>query len=109
MLDCLYEMPRSFDVILSEMFEKFLKGKDPMRREQILSDLYASFAERHPNLLASGFISSIDIALCDIVGKVCGQPIYNLFGGKFRSKNPILQLHLPHRTEPAELLSPLVE
>ena len=97
-LDCLYEMPRSFDVILSEMFEKFLKGKDPMRREQILSDLYASFAERHPNLLASGFISSIDIALCDIVGKVCGQPIYNLFGGKFREK--IRSYSYICRTEP---------
>jgi 2-dehydro-3-deoxyphosphogalactonate aldolase len=79
-------MPKSFDVIMRELFIKFLKGKNPLQRELINFDLYSSFAERHPNLLASGFISSIDIALCDIAGKIMGQPIYNLFGGKFRER-----------------------
>lgn len=85
-LDCLYEMPTSFDVIMHELFVKFLKGKNPMQKELINFDLYSSFAERHPNLFASGFMSAVDIALCDIAGKVTEQPIYNLFGGKFREK-----------------------
>lgn len=97
-LDCLYEMPKSFDVVMGELFAKFLKGKDPMRRELINFDLHASFAERHPNLLASGFMSAVDIALCDIAGKAIGQPVYNLFGGKFREK--IRSYSYISRTEP---------
>ncbi len=30
--------------------------------------------------------SAIEIALWDIVGKICGQPVYNLLGGKYRDK-----------------------
>lgn len=31
-------------------------------------------------------ISAIDIALWDIIGKACGQPVYNLLGGKTRER-----------------------
>jgi L-alanine-DL-glutamate epimerase-like enolase superfamily enzyme len=31
-------------------------------------------------------ISAIDVALWDIIGKACGQPVCNLLGGRFRSR-----------------------
>src|SRR4029078_11020697 len=33
-------------------------------------------------------ISGVEIALWDIIGKACGQPVYRLLGGRLREKLP---------------------
>ena len=34
-------------------------------------------------------MSGIEMALCDLVGKALGTPVYNLFGGKYRDRVPV--------------------
>jgi L-alanine-DL-glutamate epimerase-like enolase superfamily enzyme len=56
---------------------EYLLGKDPFQIEQHWELLYRGGT----NVAA---LSGVETALWDIVGQACGQPIYNLLGGKCR-------------------------
>jgi galactonate dehydratase len=60
-------------------------GMDPFQIEMIsqrlIRDVYSEGAQIH--MCA---VSAIEIACWDIIGKVCGQPIYNLWGGRCHEK-----------------------
>lgn len=58
---------------------QYLKGKDPLRYSLHLERL-KQFLKGHPSALAC-----IDMALYDILGKVCGMPLWKLLGG-FRTR-----------------------
>ena len=58
---------------------EYLVGKDPFQVELHWEDLY-----RHGMNTAA--ISGVETALWDIIGQSCGQPIYNLLGGKCRDR-----------------------
>ncbi len=53
-----------------------LIGKDPMKRESILREIWPRAFPLPP-----GAVAAIDIALWDLYGRVCNQPIYRLLGG----------------------------
>jgi L-alanine-DL-glutamate epimerase-like enolase superfamily enzyme len=48
-------------------------------------------------------ISGIDIALCDLVGKITGLPVSNLLGGPFRARVPLYTDDQPHEFSPANM------
>jgi len=53
-----------------------LIGRDPLQRETIWSSLWPRVFPLSPQALAG-----VDIALWDLFGKLCNQPIYQLLGG----------------------------
>ena len=57
-----------------------------MNRERLAKAIYTAVTSRHTEYSTLGLASAIDLALWDIAGKVCGQPVYNLLGGAFREK-----------------------
>jgi galactonate dehydratase len=61
--------------------KQHILGMDPFQVESIstrlIRDIYTDGAQIHMCAVAA-----IEIALWDIVGKACGQPIHNLWGGK---------------------------
>jgi len=63
----------------------FVIGMDPFQVETIsqrlVRDVYTEGAQLH--MCA---VSAIEIALWDIIGKACNQPIYNLMGGRCHEK-----------------------
>ncbi len=66
----------SIDPTLVPGFEAKLVGKDPFDTEQHIAALRydaAGGVHRGP--------ANLDIALWDLIGKACGQPIYKLLGG----------------------------
>ncbi|MGH9425292.1 MAG: hypothetical protein ACRD2L_03180, partial [Terriglobia bacterium] len=65
--------------------EPFVLGRSPWESEAIRAELWrrAIWAFRKPT--ASFAYAGIDMALWDICGKACGQPLHNLFGGRVRS------------------------
>jgi len=67
-----------------ERFEPYLVGKDPLAREHHLQYLYRSAHFRGAGIASA--LSAIDIALWDIAGKYYDAPVYELLGGKCRSK-----------------------
>ncbi|MQG18959.1 MAG: mandelate racemase/muconate lactonizing enzyme family protein [SAR202 cluster bacterium] len=68
-------------------YREWLIGKDPFKRGALWQEMYRSqYFEGGRTLTAA--ISSIDIALHDIVGKKLGVPVYDLLGGKHRDWVP---------------------
>jgi len=65
---------------------ELLVGEDPFDREVLWQKVYKKTAHYGRRGIAIQVIGGIDIALWDIVGKVCGKPIYKLLGGCFRNK-----------------------
>jgi D-galactarolactone cycloisomerase len=61
-------------------------GRDPFDVEVIWEDLYNRVKDYGPKGMSIAAISGIDIALWDIIGKVCGKPIHKLIGGAFRTQ-----------------------
>lgn len=85
-LSVFYRMQKSYVTLLEEIFEAHLKGENPLDRERLGKKIYTALCERHTEYTTIGLMSAIDLALWDIAGKVCNQPVYNLLGGAFREK-----------------------
>lgn len=77
---------KAFKPLVDGIFEKFLKGEDPLEREKLLKRMYGRFSIYHPDFVSSCLFSAFDIALWDIAGKYYNAPVYQMLGGKIRSK-----------------------
>ncbi|MCU1275691.1 MAG: hypothetical protein JWO48_3122 [Bryobacterales bacterium] len=64
--------------------EPFVVGRSPWSSEAIRADLWHKGIWMFRKPTASFAYAGIDMALWDICGKVCKQPLYNLFGGRVR-------------------------
>jgi L-Ala-D/L-Glu epimerase / N-acetyl-D-glutamate racemase len=73
------ETPETVLKICSDAVDPIVKQSDPLRRTLITEKLVPILAE-HPSAVAM-----VDMALHDILGKVCGLPVYKLLGG-FRTR-----------------------
>ncbi|GAA0509865.1 mandelate racemase [Saccharopolyspora subtropica] len=78
----------SADVVLTALraVERHAIGEDPFRTEHI--------ARLAASLGAGPALAAIDMACWDVVGKACGQPLVNLFGGPLREDVEYLH-HVP--------------
>ena len=56
-------------------------GRDPWAHEAIAADVYTTGLWDYRPMTANFAFSGIDMALWDLCGKDCKQPLYNLFGG----------------------------
>ncbi|MXX67200.1 MAG: L-rhamnonate dehydratase [Chloroflexi bacterium] len=66
-----------------------LVGRDPLAIEALWDHMYhqtQQYGLRGAVIMA---MSGIDLALWDILAKECGQPVYNLIGGKSKSRVPL--------------------
>jgi len=63
---------------------ELLVGANPLEIESIWNRTYRNFTYMGSRGAAALCLSGVDIALWDIKGKVLGQPIYELLGGKVR-------------------------
>jgi len=77
------------------MYKGLMLGKNPMNVDELFR-LMKPFAGHGRE---GGGISAIEIALWDIVGKVCDVPVYQLLGGKYRDRIRIYG-DTPTPTEP---------
>lgn len=82
----MYGLERTFTHWVSEAFERYLAGRDPLNREVLTKTLYAGLCSQHPDYFAAGVISAFDIAMWDICGKHLGVPVCDLMGGRYRTR-----------------------
>jgi L-alanine-DL-glutamate epimerase-like enolase superfamily enzyme len=73
------ETPETVLKICNDVIDAVLKQTDPLRLA-LIGEKLAPILRDHPSAVAM-----VDMALHDILGKVCGQPIYKLLGG-FRTR-----------------------
>lgn len=65
---------------------RYLVGRDPFAIKHTTGVLYHDWSTRRGSMDVYSAISGIEQAMWDIVGKACGQPVYNLLGGPSRSR-----------------------
>lgn len=78
--------PHAVASLIHDWMAERLLGADALAIEaqwRFFYERFANFGVRGAELRA---ISAIDLALWDIMGKTCGQPIYRLLGGPVRSR-----------------------
>lgn len=84
-----YYAPQAVSALIHDWMARRLIGQDALAIESHWRFLYervANFGARGAELRA---ISAIDLALWDVLGQVCKQPIYRLLGGPVRSRIPV--------------------
>ncbi len=74
---------RAVESYIHETVAPYLLGQDPLEIDRHARGLYGYVGYRSSGAEMRGN-SAIDIALWDIFGKVTGQPLYQLLGGKVR-------------------------
>lgn len=75
----------SCDIVLGVLksVERLVIGADPFRIEQLIQRIDVVGTWHHVKT-TSPAIAAVEMACWDLVGKACGQPLVNLFGGRFR-------------------------
>ena len=72
--------------IVDTLLKPSLIGKDPFDVEVIWEALYNKVKDYGLTGMTISGISGVDIALWDIIGKACKQPVHKLLGGAFRTR-----------------------
>jgi galactonate dehydratase len=76
--------PESVEAYIHESVAPRILGRDPLLIEAHARDLPAFYVTHGGTGISTRAHSAIDIALWDLFGKVCHQPLYQLLGGKVR-------------------------
>jgi galactonate dehydratase len=72
---------------LVKMFEKTIKGKNPLNVHRLFEDIRKSGFFRGAQAgMYVAVLSAVETALWDLAGKALDLPVYQLLGGKFRDK-----------------------
>ncbi len=81
-----YYVPGAVAAVIHDIAAPHLLGQSPFDLERAWTTLFQEtnfYGYAGAEMRA---ISALDIALWDIVGQACGQPIYNLIGGRVRDR-----------------------
>lgn len=80
-----YGPPLPIATIVEKLYAPRLIGRDPLAGEAIWEEIHNGWRDHGQRGLAIQALSALDIALWDIRGKACGQPVHRLMGGPIRS------------------------
>ncbi|MEO1016987.1 MAG: mandelate racemase/muconate lactonizing enzyme family protein [Pseudomonadota bacterium] len=80
--------PRVIETAVKDL-SNLLIGEDPAHIDRLWHRCYLGFmGHGQIGTVGGGALTAIEMALWDIKGKVLGQPVWNLLGGKFRDAIP---------------------
>ena len=74
--------------VIQQHFSRFLIGQDPFNIEMIWDQMYRSTMPYGLGGVTAMAMSGVDLALWDLIGKILGQPVYRLLGGKTKDSIP---------------------
>lgn len=72
--------------LIRNHFDRFLRGQDARNTNRIWDQLFRASLPYGRKGLTIFAISAVDLALWDLLGKVRGEPVYNLIGGRSRDE-----------------------
>ena len=78
--------PNVVSKMIEDVFERYVKNKDPFKIEKLWRTIYSSGYTQRPDVSLLGIISGIEMACWDIIGKELNKPIYELLGGLVNNK-----------------------
>lgn len=74
--------------LIEKHFKRFLVGSDCRDINRLWDQMYRASLPYGRKGLAPAAISVVDLALWDVVGKLRGEPVFNLIGGRVRDEIP---------------------
>jgi galactonate dehydratase len=77
---------KTVQTLAHEWVEGRVLGRDPFDVEAVVGGLVRDQYQGGATVLTA--ISGVEIALWDIIGKACGQPVYRLLGGRCHRRIP---------------------
>src|SRR5664279_3305183 len=75
---------RAVECLLQDWVEDQILGVDPFDIEIVIGGMIRDQYQGGPTILTA--ISGVEIAMWDLIGKACGQPIFKLLGGRARER-----------------------
>lgn len=75
--------------IIENHLSRFVEGEDPRDVERIFDCMWRSTINYGRKGLPLQAISAVDLALWDLLGKLRGEPVYALLGGKTKDRLPV--------------------
>lgn len=82
------EACKATKVIAEEGLAALVIGEDPLDTERLWQKMYNHLWWYGEGGIANFAMSAIDMALWDLKGKLLGQPVYKLMGGKVKDRLP---------------------
>jgi len=70
--------------LVRDFGQRYVVGMDPFRIEDLWFKLYQIEHNVGPAMYSA--MAGLEMALWDVVGKICGQPVVNLVGGPLRTR-----------------------
>lgn len=77
---------QTVETLIHEWVEDRVLGQDPFDIEALIGGLIRDQYQGGATVLTA--ISGVEIALWDLLGKACGQPVYRLLGGRCHDRLP---------------------
>src|SRR5499426_2087317 len=77
---------RAVEVLLNEWAASRIVGRDPFDIEAVVGGMVRDQYQGGSTVMTA--ISGIEIAMWDLIGKTCGQPVYKLLGGRCHGTLP---------------------
>src|SRR4051812_31151355 len=77
---------KTVQTLCHEWLEPRVLGRDPFDIERIVGDLVRDQYQGGSTVMTA--ISAVELALWDLVGKACRQPVYRLLGGRCHERLP---------------------
>src|SRR5215475_1886865 len=77
---------RTVQTLLHEWVEGRVIGRDPFDIEAVIGGMVRDQYQGGATIMTA--ISGVEIALWDLIGKACGQPVYRLLGGRCHERLP---------------------
>jgi galactonate dehydratase len=75
---------KTVQTLIHEWVEDRVLGTDPFDIEAVVGGLIRDQYQGGPTVLTA--ISGVEIAMWDLIGKACGQPVYKLLGGRAHAR-----------------------
>ncbi|MHC4799170.1 MAG: enolase-like domain-containing protein, partial [Planctomycetota bacterium] len=77
---------KTVETIIHEWVEDRVLGTDPFDIETVIGNMIRDQYQGGSTIMTA--ISGIEVAMWDIIGKACGQPVYKLLGGQAHQRVP---------------------
>jgi galactonate dehydratase len=77
---------KAVETLLHEWVEGRVVGRDPFDVERVVGRMIRDQYQGGPTVMTA--ISGVEIAMWDLIGKACGQPVHRLIGGRCHATLP---------------------
>lgn len=84
--ECAFDGDALMKTFVDQLLKKEVVGKNPFDVRKLWDWMFFEHHDLGPGGALPNAIAGVDIALWDLKGRLLGQPIYNLLGGKYRDK-----------------------